>query len=353
MKIVLTGGGTGGHVVPNISLLPILKKHFSEICYIGSNGIEKKIVTESSNIKFYEIGAVKRDNAHKIKNLLLPFKLLKVVREAGKILDEIRPDVVFSKGGYVSLPVCVAAAFRKIPIISHESDLSLGRANKIIYTLSSSFCTTFERTTEGLKKAVFTGAPIRESLRHGDKKRGREITRLSRDLPFIMFVGGSTGASFLNEIVYQNLDALTSRYNIIHVTGKGKGRKIVHANYYQVEYASNIEDLYAISDVVVSRAGSGVIYELLSLNKKMILVPLPKSTSSRGDQVENARYFKEKYNTSVIFQDEMSITRLLNEIEDSIAKALPVVLGEESQNLFMGSQNIVNVILSVVSKKKK
>ena len=354
MKIVLTGGGTGGHVIPNISLLPYLEKHFGEICYIGSNGIEKQIVKEHKGINFYEIESVKLDKEHKLKNLLLPIKLLKVVKSAGSMLDEIKPDIVFSKGGYVSLPVCFAAYFRKIPIVSHESDLSLGRANKIIYRLSRAFCTTFEKTKEGLKKGVYTGAPIREELKKGDKAKGIEITKLTRPRPYVLFIGGSTGASFINEVVFSAVQELTKKYNVIHIVGKNKGKKIECDNYYQAEYSNEIEHLFALSDIVISRAGSGVIYELLSLNKKMLLIPLPKSKSSRGDQVENAKYFKEAYGASVIFQEKLTPRLLEEEIDRLYNSSSNYKVSKENESLaFLGAANIVNVILDTVKKNKK
>lgn len=345
MKIILTGGGTGGHVIPNISLLPYLRKHFTSIVYIGTNSIEKQIVSGESDVKFYEIDQVKLDKKHKLKNVFLPFKLAKAVTQVKKILKKETPDVVFSKGGYVSLPVCIGAFLSKIPIVSHESDLSLGRANKIIYKLSTNLCTTFKKTGEGLKKAVYTGAPIRESLKHGDKTKGLQITNFTSPLPCVMFVGGSTGSMAINNLVFDNIKTLTQKYNVIHLVGKGKGKPIKCQNYYQAEYCSTIEHLFKLCDIVVSRAGSNAIYELLMLNKKMLLIPLPKSKSSRGDQVENAKYFKEHYNAYVLQQEKLNINSLLTAL-DHLSHANVV----ESSVQFNGSKNIVDVILNAVKR---
>lgn len=344
--IVLTGGGTGGHVIPCVSLLPELRKHFDRICYIGTNGIEKELISKQKGVEYFEISATKFQRRNKIKNISLPFKLIKSVCEAKKILKDIRPDVIFSKGGYVSLPVCIASYFLKLPIVSHESDLSLGKANKIIYKLSTSFCTTFEKTTEGLKKAVYTGAPIRESLFNGSTRRGMEITHFDLSRPVVLVTGGSTGAEALNDVIYTSLPLLTKKYDIIHLTGKNKLRKIRHSHYVQMEYCHEIEHLFKIADVVVSRAGSGAIYELLALKKCMILVPLPKG-NSRGDQVENAKYFESRGYARVIEQENLNAKSLCEAIDnlvvnkDKYIKVMEDSYGEKTE----GVKNIVSQIL--------
>lgn len=350
MKIVLTGGGTGGHVIPNLSLLPYLKKDF-EIFYIGSNGIEKELVKKYDYLKFYEISTPKVNREKVLKNLMLPFKLLGAVSSCSKILDEIKPDIVFSKGGYVSVPVCLAAYFKKIPIVSHESDLTMGVANKLIYRLSTKFCTTFEKTSRNLKKGVFTGAPIRDELFKGDKKRGIEITGLKANLPYVLFTGGSTGAKAINDVVFNNIATISQKYNVIHLVGKNKGKNIKYQNYFQMEFCGEIEHLYKLADVVVSRAGSGAIYELLRLNKKMLLIPLPKG-NSRGDQVENANYFKNKNYARVLAQEDLNIDNLMREI-DSLYKDDSIYQLLSTQNSSNGAKNIVNVILNTVKSKEK
>lgn len=347
-SIVLTGGGTGGHVIPNVSLLPLLRQHFDKIYYIGSNGIEKDIISKEKDVTFFTISACKLDRTHLFKNLALPFKLLKSKRQAKYILKNLSPDVIFSKGGYVSVPVCLASHALGIPIVSHESDLSLGVANKLISKVSLTVCTTFEKTAKNLKNGVYTGAPIRQELRNGSKDKGYKMTGFNGTRPIILFTGGSTGAKAINDAVISSLSALTSKYDVIHLCGKGKGNNLSHPHYIQMEYCYEIQHLFKIADIVVSRAGSGAIYELLSLNKKMILIPLPKG-NSRGDQVENAKYFEEKGYASVIDQEKLNTTTLMDTIDNILNKQnaiSPLVTSEEPY----GAQNIVNEILKAIKE---
>ncbi len=309
--IVLTGGGTGGHVIPHLALLPYLQEY--KIEYIGTNGIERDIITKH-NIPFNTITAVKLDRSKKLKNLLIPFKLLSSIKQCKKLLKTIKPDVVFSKGGFVSIPVVIAAKKLKIPIVSHESDLTFGLANKIIYRYCNCMCTTFEQTAKGKSKCVFTGPPIRKELFCGDIAGGKRLTNFDNNLPVIMVVGGSTGASALNEIVYNALPELTKNYNIIHIVGKGKLKQQSCKNYCQIEYCDKIQDLLAITDYVVSRAGSNAIFEFAALKKPMLLIPLPKA-ASRGDQIQNANLFAKNNYARVLYQENASTQTLLKEIE--------------------------------------
>ncbi len=349
MKIVLTGGGTGGHVIPNISLLPELKKHFDEIYYLGGSGIEKELISKIKNIKFVEVPVCKRNKSCKICNLILPFKLLNCTYKIKKILKKIKPDVVFSKGGYVSLPVCLASFLLKIPIVSHESDMTMGKANKIIYKISSKMCTTFEKTSENLKKAIFTGSPIRSELTQGQKSKGLEITKLKDDKPFILITGGSTGAESLNEVVYKALPQLTKKYNVIHLVGKNKGKKISSTNYCQMEFCTNIEHLFALASVVVSRAGSNAICELLYLKKPMLLIPLPKSSTSRGDQIDNAKYFEKKNLAKVLLQENLTPKTLCSNIDFVFFNKKNLSNISSFSN---GNKNIVNIILNVIKNNQ-
>ena len=347
--IVLTGGGTGGHVIPNLSLIPYLKKHFDKIYYLGTNGIEKEL-TKGKVDQFFEIEACKFDREHIFKNALLPFKMLKNVHMCKCILQKIKPDIIFAKGGYVSLPVCIAGRKLKIPIVAHESDLSIGKANKIICRLSKKFCTTFEKTAESLPKGVFTGSPIRKELFLGDIEKGKKMTGFDLSREVVMFVGGSTGAKALNEIVWSSLDALTQKYDVIHLTGKGKNMQKKVPHYYQAEFCRNIQDLLKISSVVVSRAGSNAIYEFLALNKPMLLVPLPKG-NSRGDQVENAKYFEEKGFAKVLYQENLSKENLLKSIEQMLKEKDAIKQNLSSQDkakLTHGAENITKEILKVI-----
>ena len=354
MKIVLTGGGTGGHVIPHLSLLPYLKKHFNKIYYIGSCSFERDIMSKQKDVKYFSITTTKLQRDKFLKNLALPFKLLKSVCQAKKLLKELKPNVVFSKGGFVSVPVCIAAKLLKIPVVTHESDLSLGLSNKIIYKFCTTLCTTFPKTAQGLKKAIYTGSPLRQELFCGSKQTALQQTNLPQNsLPYLLIIGGSTGAESLNKTIFASLPTLTKHYNIMHITGKGKNNpnlNSVYKNYYQCEFCNNIQDLLALSDFIVSRAGSNAICEFLALNKPMLLVPLSNS-ASRGDQVQNANYFKNNNIAKVLNEENLTPTTLLKNLKEL----------QNNKNLFIqnmklspinknGTENILNIILKNTKK---
>ena len=213
-KIVLTGGGTAGHVYPALALCDKLKDY--EIHYIGSSGMEKDILKKFPNIFYHEIPAVKLERKLTLRNFLIPFKLLKSIRCSKKVLKEISPNIIFSKGGFVAVPVAISASKLKIPVISHESDLSFGLANKIILHYCSCMCTSFEKTSLGNKKCVYTGQPIREKIFNGNKN----IIDFKNNKPYLLVLGGSLGAKFLNNLVFDNIENLTEIFNVIHICGK-------------------------------------------------------------------------------------------------------------------------------------
>lgn len=345
--IVLTGGGTGGHIIPHLSLIPLIKKDFKNIVYIGTkNGLEFDIMSKKQGINFKSISAVKLQRDKKLENLLLPFKLVSSICQAKKILKEIKPSIILSKGGFVSVPVCIAGKLLKIPVVSHESDLSIGLANKIIYKTCSSFCTSFEDTSKNLKKAVFTGSPIRPELFLGNKQIAYNKTKVSQNKPTILIIGGSTGALTLNNKIYEALPELLKTYNVIHIVGKNKGDKSkTFKDYCQLEYCQNIQDILAITDIVISRAGSNAIFEFLALKKPMILIPLPKN-ASRGDQIENALYFENKGFSKTILQENLTKEFLLKAIKE-IEKNKNFYISNMSKNLenLNGAKNIYSQIL--------
>lgn len=309
-KIVITGGGTAGHIYPALAVAETLQGN--EIHYIGGNGMEKEIIKKYPHILFHQIPTVKFERKFSLKNLSIPFKLISSINQSKKILKEINPSVIFSKGGYVSLPVAIAGHALKIPIVSHESDLSFGLSNKIILHLCDVMCTTFEETAINHKKCIHTGQPIRDEISHGRKKKF-----FKNDNPTILFLGGSLGAKFINTIVEKNIELLTQKYNIIHIYGQKNSNETTHENYIKFPFYDKIEDLYKSADVVISRSGSGVINELLSLSKPMILIPLPKA-NSRGDQIENALLFKEKGYAEVIMQDDFEINKFIKIIDKTL-----------------------------------
>ena len=309
--IVLTGGGTAGHIMPNIALIPELKKHFDRIVYIGSkNGMEKDIIKKFSDIEFIEIETVKLIRKFTFKNLLIPIKLFKYINSCKKILKQIKPDIIFSKGGYVAVPVCSAGKSLRIKIISHESDFSFGLANKLILKKCNLMLTSFRETCKN-NKCIYTGSPIREEIFKGDKKNCE--VNFKKKQPTILIFGGSLGAKKINEVVFKSIDKLKD-YNIIHIVGKNNTKFIDKPNYFQKEFVDNIWDYFALSDLVVSRAGANSIFEILALKKPMLLIPLSKA-QSRGDQIENANAFKRYGFASVLYEEELSPVSLKKSID--------------------------------------
>ncbi|MDD7403753.1 MAG: undecaprenyldiphospho-muramoylpentapeptide beta-N-acetylglucosaminyltransferase [Butyribacter sp.] len=306
-KIVLTGGGTAGHVTPNIALIPELKKQGYEIHYIGSyDGIEKKLIADL-DIPYYGISSGKLRRYIDLKNISDPFKVIKGLHQARRLLKKIKPDVVFSKGGFVSVPVVVAAKSRKIPCVIHESDMTPGLANKICIPCANRVCTNFPETIKHLpaEKAVLTGSPIREELFHGDREKGLKFCGFDNNKPVILIIGGSLGAVAVNNAVRSILPQLLEKYQVIHLCGKDKLDSSLEGTkgYVQFEYIKEeLCDLMAAADIMISRAGANAICEILALRKPNILIPL-SAQASRGDQILNAASF-EKAGYSIVIQEE-------------------------------------------------
>ena len=308
-KIVLTGGGTAGHIYPALALVPYLKEY--DIHYIGSNGMEKEVLKKFNNITFHEIPAVKLIRKMTLKNLLIPFKLFSSIKKAKEILKQIKPNIIFSKGGFVSVPVVFAGKKLGIPIVSHESDLSMGLANKLILKKCDVMCTSFLETSKKSPKCIYTGQPIRREILNGNPAILKNKFRSTK--PILLVVGGSLGASFFNKKVKENFNLLTSLFNVIHITGKGNVLNLKDDSYLQIEYSNNMPDIFASADLVLSRAGSGVINELLALQKPMLLIPLSKRCS-RGDQIENAELFTRLGYSQMILEEDATNEKILTEL---------------------------------------
>ncbi|MCM1157929.1 MAG: undecaprenyldiphospho-muramoylpentapeptide beta-N-acetylglucosaminyltransferase [Bacteroidales bacterium] len=319
-KIVLTGGGTAGHVTPNIALLPGLKAAGFEVHYIGSyNGIEKKLI-EDMEIPYYGISSGKLRRYFDVKNFSDPFRVIKGFGEANRILKRIQPDVVFSKGGFVTVPVVLAAKHNHIPAIIHESDMTPGLANKICIPAAEKVCCNFRETFDMLPegKAVLTGTPIRKELFQGSAAKAADFCGLHADKPTILIIGGSSGSVIINNVIRECLDEILANYQIIHLCGKNHLDDSLRnkTGYVQFEYISKeLRDLFALSDLVISRAGANAICELLALKKPNILIPLSKA-ASRGDQILNAKSFKKNGFSYVIEEEELSTASLLNAVRD-------------------------------------
>lgn len=319
-KIVLTGGGTAGHVTPNIALLPSLKEAGYEVSYIGSyDGIEKKLI-EEMGIPYYGISSGKLRRYKSLKNLSDPFRVIKGFAQAHKLLKKIKPDIVFSKGGFVSVPVVLAAGMRKIPAIIHESDMTPGLANKISMNSAVKICCNFPETLSFLprEKAVLTGSPIREELLQGSKAAGLRICGFTSEKPVLMVIGGSTGAVRVNEAIRNILPELLKKYQVVHICGKNKMDETLEdtKGYIQFEYINKeLRDLFAMCDIVISRAGANAICELIALKKPNLLIPL-SADASRGDQILNARSFKQQGYSAMIEEEDITPERLLQAVDE-------------------------------------
>ncbi|HIW81301.1 MAG TPA: undecaprenyldiphospho-muramoylpentapeptide beta-N-acetylglucosaminyltransferase [Candidatus Acetatifactor stercoripullorum] len=319
-RIVLTGGGTAGHVTPNIALLPSLKEAGYEIAYMGSyDGIEKKLISDF-DIPYKGISTGKFRRYLDPKNFTDPFRVIKGFSEARSYLKEFRPNVVFSKGGFVSVPVVRAAASLKIPCIIHESDMTPGLANKLCIPVAKKVCCNFPETLKMLPpdKAVLTGSPIRAELAQGNKLSGLDMCGFTANKPVIMVIGGSLGAASVNKAVREALPQLLEDFQVVHICGKDKVDNLLlnTAGYKQFEYVkAELKDLFAMADVVISRAGANAICELLALKKPNILIPLP-SSSSRGDQLLNARSFESQGFSIVIDEDDLTTSLLVDRVHE-------------------------------------
>lgn len=303
--IVLTGGGTAGHVMPALALIPELKKYFENIYYMGEKGgIEEKLAIEHG-IVFFGTKAVKFKRGVVWENFKIPKLLTDGIKDAQSILKRISPDVVFAKGGYASLPTALACRKLKIPLVIHESDMSLGLANKVCVPFAKKVLTTFENT---YKKGVCTGNPIREEIFSGIPKN----IYFSEKKPVILVMGGSKGSLKINETIKKYIDEL-GKYNIVHIVGNSPV-EIKASNYYSLKYANDIQNYYALADVVITRAGANALSELTALGKRVIAIPLPKG-ASRGDQVQNAYYYKDKGMIEVLEEDDISLSTLTGLIE--------------------------------------
>lgn len=317
-RIILTGGGTAGHVTPNIALLPRLKELNYDIHYIGSyNGIEKELI-EQFGIPYHGISTGKLRRYFSVQNFTDPFRVLKGMNDAKKLVKILKPDVIFSKGGFVSVPVVLAGKKCKVPTIIHESDMTPGLANKISIPSATKVCCNFPETLGHLPegKAVLTGSPIRQELLSGDKFKAREFLNFKSDKPVIMVVGGSLGAVAVNNAVRAILPELLKSYQVIHLCGKGKVDESLKGieGYAQFEYIKEeLKDLFALTDIVISRAGANAICELLALHKPNLLIPL-SANASRGDQILNARSFERQGFSVVLEEEELTDDVLLSAI---------------------------------------
>ena len=358
-KIVLTGGGTAGHVTSNIALIPRMKQDGYEVYYIGSyDGIEKTLM-EQEGIPYTGIATGKLRRYFDLKNFSDPVRVLKGYEEARKALKEIQPDIVFSKGGFVAVPVVWAAHSLHIPVVTHESDMTPGLANRLCLNAADRICCNFPETIKNLPegKAVLTGAPIREKLLQGTREEGLEMTGFRGEKPVLMIIGGSLGSVAINNAVRAILPELLRNFDVVHVCGKGNADPTLEGidGYKQYEYLSNgLRNLYAMADLVVSRAGANVICELLALRKPNVLIPLPLD-ASRGDQILNANSFEKQGFSYVLDQHAMEKDQeLLNHAINTVFhKKSSYVIAMQNSNQGNGVDAVIQVLREVVKERRE
>ena len=349
-RIILTGGGTAGHVTPNIALIPRLREEGYDIHYIGSyDGIEKKLI-EDMKIPYHGISSGKLRRYFDVKNFSDPFRVIKGYGEAARLMKSLKPDVVFSKGGFVSVPVVLAAKNHRIPAIIHESDMTPGLANKICIPAAKKICCNFPEAMEHLPKdkAVLTGTPIRQELFKGDPLDAVKFTGLSANKPTILVVGGSTGSVKVNLAVRNCLDELLEHYQVIHLCGKDKldpaynGRE----GYVQYEYIKKeLSSLLAFADIVISRAGANAICELQALAKPNILIPLGEE-ASRGDQILNAESFEKQGFSYVLPEKNLSKETLLEAVNEVYNKRKDYKEAMEASEM----SNSIDLIIDMINE---
>ena len=351
-KIVMTGGGTAGHVTPNIALMPSLRQEGFEISYIGSyDGIEKGLI-EAQNVPYYGISSGKLRRYFDPKNFSDPFKVIKGFFQARKLLKKLKPDILFSKGGFVSVPVVLAAKTRHIPVIIHESDLTPGLANKLAIPAATKVCCNFPETLKYLPegKAVLTGSPIRRELLTGNRLAALDFCHFTADKPVLLIIGGSIGSVFINNAVRGSLDQLLEQFQVIHLCGKGNlDPELEHRQgYAQYEYINdNLADLFAAADLVISRAGANSICELLALHKPNILIPL-SAKASRGDQILNARSFESQGFSYVIEEESLTPQVLFDAIREVSEHRASYIHAMEQSGQMDAVDTIMHLIQEIV-----
>ena len=316
IRAVVTGGGSAGHVVPTLPVIEALQARNWNISFIGSDsGLEERLVAPLG-VRYFGVRPGKLRRYWSFDNVVDAFRVPLSVLQAFRVLGRIRPDVVFSKGGFVAFPVVVAAWIRGIPVVAHESDLSPGLANRLTLPLVASLCVNFDVTRAYAKRVIHTGTPVRRSLVAGSRERGLIAAGFSGDRPILAVVGGSLGAEHLNRVVREALAALTGVFDVLHVCGAGKidPSYVGTAGYEQRDFVGEEwGDILAAAAVVVSRSGANSLYELLTLRKPNLLVPLP-ALASRGDQIENARYAESAGFSMVAAQADLTADVLVDRV---------------------------------------
>ena len=352
-RIILTGGGTAGHVTPNIALIPKLKEMGYDIHYIGSyEGIEKELI-KPFDISYHGISSGKLRRYFSVANFTDPFRVLKGLIEARTLIKKLNPNILFSKGGFVTVPVVMASKAHKVPALIHESDMTPGLANKLAFPWAVQICYNFPETLEFLpeNKGVLTGSPVREELFNGNKKVALDLCNFTEGKPVLLILGGSLGSVLINKEIRKLLPTLLSQYQVLHICGKNKldhSLSNIHG-YAQFEYLQEeFKDVIALADLVVSRAGANAICELLALRKPTLLIPLSLK-ASRGDQILNANSFKKRGFSLVLQEENLTESSLLESIQSLWEKREYLI---ENMNA-SSQQDGTPIILELIQKYQK
>ena len=352
MNFVFTGGGTAGHITPNIALIPLLQQKGYTVHYIGrENGIERELIENMPGVTYHGISAGKLRRYSNIKNLTDPFRVMKGYFQSMALMKELKPAGVFSKGGFVSVPVVMVAGAHHVPVVIHESDMTPGLATKLCLPTAKKACTTFEKTAEILgEKGLCTGTPLRNELLHGSSEVARRLLGLDHK-PVILVMGGSLGAKAVNDQIRAVLPRLLPSFNVIHICGSGKLDETLHyPGYVQREYINErLPDIMALADIVVSRAGSNSINEFLALHKPMLLIPLP-AEHSRGDQLDNAEEFERRGYAKKMLEEEITADSLVCEIKNLFDERRRYAEAMEKSGSHLGREKVFGVIMEVMEK---
>ena len=353
-RIILTGGGTAGHVTPNLALIPRLLEKGYDVHYIGTEkGIERTLIEGVANVTYHAVSAGKLRRYFSLKNLADPFRVIKGMSQAAALVKRLKPDAIFSKGGFVSVPVVAGGRLNGVPVLVHESDIVPGLANKLCAPVATKICVSFEDSLEHIRgdKGVITGTPIRSELYKGKAENGFRLCGFRESKPTLLVMGGSLGAKALNDAVAGALPQLLKSFNVVHLCGKGKAHGSEFPGYKQFEYLdAELPDVFALADAVISRAGANAIFEFLALKKPSLLVPLPKA-SSRGDQLLNAAYFEKRGFAKVAQQETLDSDKLLALVRDLFDQKDEIKRRMEAYACPDGTENVLKLIIETAERR--
>ena len=347
-RIVLTGGGTAGHVTPNLALIPSLLSEGWDVHYIGTaEGIERRLVETVPGVSYHCISTGKLRRYFDLKNLTDPLKVAKGAGQALMLLRKLRPNLVFAKGGFVSVPVVYGAAALRIPVLLHESDMTPGLANKLAMPFAKKLLCTFPEAAKlAGAKGLYAGTPLRPELFAGSREKGLKMFGFRDDRPVLMVVGGSSGAQSINRALRAALPGLTTGFQVLHLCGAGnlEGNLEGTVNYCQREYLNEeMPHAYAAADILISRAGSNTLSEILALRKPSLLIPYPK-TASRGDQILNAQSFEARGLAKVLYQEDMTPDTLRARVVEVYKDRGSLIDAMEKEPSANGLKNVLKFI---------